>query len=362
MREGAPGHAAPSENHVSRTTHLTDENHRPRDLQPDGDRRPHGRALDRRAPLVRLPPQGEPAADRVRPDHHHDDLPRREPGRRGVDHHAGGRARGRHDLRPGRGCGARAPRGVSTVIAEFFPDKDISEASQEVREAVDLAKTEFPSDVEEPIVSEIDFADFPVLTVNLLTEGRPDRAPPARLRSSRTRSRGSPASAAWTCSAGSSARSRSTWTSPRSRATTWASTTLVGAIQSENTNIPGGSVDVGPENYLVRVNGEFESPDEILDLVVKAPGGDARLRPRRGRRDVSATRTASRTRGSTSSSARTRTATSWRWRTPKESPQATCPSSGSTSKRPRARTSSRSSTAWRGSSTGSRSPTGRRTC
>ena len=61
--------------------------------------------------------------------------------------------------------------GVSTVIAEFLPDKDIDEAGREVREAVDLAKTEFPSDVEEPIVSDIDFADFPVLTVNLLTEG-----------------------------------------------------------------------------------------------------------------------------------------------------------------------------------------------
>ncbi|MEM0961229.1 MAG: efflux RND transporter permease subunit, partial [Bacteroidota bacterium] len=61
--------------------------------------------------------------------------------------------------------------GVSTVIVEFFPDKDIDEAAREVREAVDVAKTEFPADVEEPIVSDIDFADFPVLTVNLLTDG-----------------------------------------------------------------------------------------------------------------------------------------------------------------------------------------------
>ena len=44
--------------------------------------------------------------------------------------------------------------GVSTIVIEFVPDKDVSEAAQEVREKVDLAKPEFPSDVEDPIVSQ----------------------------------------------------------------------------------------------------------------------------------------------------------------------------------------------------------------
>ena len=133
--------------------------------------RAHAGALRRRAGLVRHAAQGEPAPDRVRPDHRHHDLPRREPVGRGGDHHPGGPSArvatlsGLDDLR------STSTEGVSTVIAEFLPDKDIDEASREVREAVDRAKVEFPSDVEEPIVSDIDFADFPVLTVNLLTEG-----------------------------------------------------------------------------------------------------------------------------------------------------------------------------------------------
>src|SRR5690606_28998247 len=41
--------------------------------------------------------------------------------------------------------------GVSTVVITFTPDVDVSEAKTEVRDAVDRAKAEFPTDVEEPI-------------------------------------------------------------------------------------------------------------------------------------------------------------------------------------------------------------------
>ena len=162
--------------------------------------------------------------------------------------------------------------GVSTVIAEFFPDKDIDEASREVREAVDLAKTEFPSDVEEPIVSEIDFADFPVLTVNLLTEGS--------LTALRTTAEdlqdeieGVPGVSGVDLLGGLEREVQVDIDLAALQGYNLSTGDVVAAIQSENTNIPGGSVDVGPENYLLRVNGEFDSPNEILDLVVKAPGG-----------------------------------------------------------------------------------------
>src|SRR5690625_3059102 len=57
--------------------------------------------------------------------------------------------------------------GVSSVMIEFNPDISIDEAYQKVRDRVDIAKPELPTDVEEPIVSEIDLSQFPVMTVNL---------------------------------------------------------------------------------------------------------------------------------------------------------------------------------------------------
>ncbi|MEX1056022.1 MAG: efflux RND transporter permease subunit, partial [Rhodothermales bacterium] len=48
---------------------------------------------------------------------------------------------------------------------------------------------------------------------------------------------------------------------------------IVETLREENSNIPGGSVDVDRLNYLVRVTGEFETPDEIESLVIESPGG-----------------------------------------------------------------------------------------
>ncbi|MDH5590674.1 MAG: efflux RND transporter permease subunit, partial [Gemmatimonadota bacterium] len=43
--------------------------------------------------------------------------------------------------------------------------------------------------------------------------------------------------------------------------------------RNENVNIPGGSIDVGDTKYLVRVDGEFEDPSVIEDLVVMVKAG-----------------------------------------------------------------------------------------
>ncbi|MCJ7628304.1 MAG: efflux RND transporter permease subunit, partial [Longimicrobiales bacterium] len=48
---------------------------------------------------------------------------------------------------------------------------------------------------------------------------------------------------------------------------------VVEAIQMENVNIPGGTIDVGAFKYLVRIDGEFEDPAVIEDLVVTTEDG-----------------------------------------------------------------------------------------
>ena len=48
---------------------------------------------------------------------------------------------------------------------------------------------------------------------------------------------------------------------------------LVTAISDENTNLPGGSIDVDASNYLIRVNGEIQDPNELENIVIKSPDG-----------------------------------------------------------------------------------------
>ncbi|MCU0636327.1 MAG: efflux RND transporter permease subunit, partial [Gemmatimonadaceae bacterium] len=48
---------------------------------------------------------------------------------------------------------------------------------------------------------------------------------------------------------------------------------LLGALQSEAANIPGGSVDVGDRRYNVKTSGSYTSLDEVRNTVVGSAGG-----------------------------------------------------------------------------------------
>jgi multidrug efflux pump subunit AcrB len=48
---------------------------------------------------------------------------------------------------------------------------------------------------------------------------------------------------------------------------------VIETIQDENKTIPGGSIEVGNLNYLVRVPGEFDRLDIIDNLVIKVVDG-----------------------------------------------------------------------------------------
>jgi len=57
--------------------------------------------------------------------------------------------------------------GLSMISVEFDPDVPTEVALQRVRDRVDLAKGELPNDAEEPVISEINFAEFPIMLVSI---------------------------------------------------------------------------------------------------------------------------------------------------------------------------------------------------
>ena len=50
---------------------------------------------------------------------------------------------------------------------------------------------------------------------------------------------------------------------------------VIEALQSENTTVPGGSIDVGSRNFSVKTSGSYESLDEVRNTVVAAVDGRA---------------------------------------------------------------------------------------
>jgi multidrug efflux pump len=157
--------------------------------------------------------------------------------------------------------------GVSTIIVEFTPDVDIDDATQKVREKVDLVKPDLPTDVEEPIISEIDFSEFPIMTVNLAAE-----YPLAQLKEVaedlQDELEGLPSVLEVDLVGGLEREVQVDVDLEALQGYGLALSDVVDTIRNENTNLPGGSIDVERMNFLIRVDGQFERPAQIEDLVV----------------------------------------------------------------------------------------------
>jgi multidrug efflux pump len=162
--------------------------------------------------------------------------------------------------------------GVSSIVAEFDPSMNLEAALQKVREKVDLAKSDLPQDAEEPTIVEFNFSEIPVMQVNLsgeyglvrlkeLAEELQDRIEtlPGILRAD--------------LRGGLEREVKVDVDLGKLQYYGLALNDVIEAIQNENVNIPGGSIDVGDTKYLVRVDGEFDSPSVIGDLVVMINDG-----------------------------------------------------------------------------------------
>jgi multidrug efflux pump len=57
--------------------------------------------------------------------------------------------------------------GLSMIDVEFTPDVRSDVALQRVRDRVDLAKGDLPTDAKEPVIKEINFAEFPIMLVSI---------------------------------------------------------------------------------------------------------------------------------------------------------------------------------------------------
>ncbi|MCC5941187.1 MAG: efflux RND transporter permease subunit, partial [Balneolaceae bacterium] len=161
----------------------------------------------------------------------------------------------------------------SSVIVEFDLDVPINEASQRVRERVDLARTDLPPDAEEPFIIEIDLDDFPIMTINLSAD-----YPLSRLTEVAERMEDAIEGISGIREVeviGSTEREVQVNVDLAALNGYGLSFgQLVNAIQGQNLTIPGGTVDVDMMSYLIRVSGEFDDPAEIENLVVARPMGE----------------------------------------------------------------------------------------
>ncbi|MCY3545607.1 MAG: efflux RND transporter permease subunit [Gemmatimonadetes bacterium] len=162
--------------------------------------------------------------------------------------------------------------GYSSVSAEFETSMNMSEALLKVRGKVDLARPELPSDAEDPFILELSMSDAPVMQVNIaggyglvrlkeLGEELQERIEsiPAVLR---VELRG-----------GLEREVKVDVDLAKLQYYNVSIDDVISAIRQENVNVPGGTIDVNGVDYLVRVDGEFDNPSVVGDLVVTTVAG-----------------------------------------------------------------------------------------
>lgn len=156
----------------------------------------------------------------------------------------------------------------SNIIIEFEPDIEIDDAKQEVKDAVDRSKRNLPTDLDEdPQVLEIDISEFPIMNVNLsgdydlqtlkmYAEQMQDRIESVKeirrvdIVGALDREIQVNVDMFRAASAGVSLDD------------------ITAAIAYENVIVSGGQLSVDGMKRSLSVNGEFESADQLSNIVV----------------------------------------------------------------------------------------------
>jgi multidrug efflux pump len=162
--------------------------------------------------------------------------------------------------------------GLSTIQIEFNTGVDIDDAIRRVRDKVNQTLPDLPTDILDPVISEINFSEFPILFVNVqgnvgiarlkkIAEDLQDilETVPGVLRVD--------------LNGGLTPEVQVNADLYRLNAYKISFNDLVNAVRDENLSLPGGQVDDGTTNISVRVPGEFKDVRPIEDIVVKIRDG-----------------------------------------------------------------------------------------
>jgi multidrug efflux pump len=163
--------------------------------------------------------------------------------------------------------------GLSSINIEFVTGTDIDQALQDVKDKVDEALGELPSDLEEdPSVFEVNFSEMPIVVFSLSgTCGLPCLKDIADDLKDEIEGITGVLEVDVT---GGLEREIRVEVFPEKLAYYGLSIgTLQQVVQSENTNTSGGNIQLGNGRFQLRVPGEFETPEEIYGLVLGTHNG-----------------------------------------------------------------------------------------
>ncbi|GAB4220281.1 MAG: multidrug efflux RND transporter permease subunit VexF [Acidobacteriota bacterium] len=162
--------------------------------------------------------------------------------------------------------------GMSTVVAEFYPDIRIEDALQYVRDKVDQVRGELPTDADESTVREISFADFPIFLINVYGSAS-EVTLKAIADDLEEVIEEIPGVLNCDVLGGLEREIRLEVDHDRFAAYGLSFASLLALVPSENLNVSAGSLETPGTKFNIRVPAEFVDPDEVEHLILAVING-----------------------------------------------------------------------------------------
>lgn len=170
--------------------------------------------------------------------------------------------------------------GVSIVVVLFNLETNADVGAQEVRDKVDLALRSLPEGVEAPVVGRLDPSAAPILYLSLTSDASPVEVTEVADTLVRKRLEGAQGVGSVAVVGGRKREINIELDPLRMRALGVSAPEVARALGTQNVQIPGGSLETGPRQVNLRVQGRVTSVDEIGDIVVRPGTGGAVIRVR----------------------------------------------------------------------------------
>ncbi len=164
---------------------------------------------------------------------------------------------------------------VATIVAEFDLWRDIDVAAQDVRDRVERARRELPDDIESPIVRKLDPDAQAIMWIALTGDDRWDEVHMTEYADNQIKERlQNVRGVGQILIGGERAYAARVRLDPDKLAAHQVTVQdVVDTIRRNNVDIPSGRIESAQREFLIKVQGQFTSPEPINDLIIADRAG-----------------------------------------------------------------------------------------
>ena len=169
---------------------------------------------------------------------------------------------------------SEARDGFAQITTQFLFEKDLQEATQEIRDAISTKRQDLPQEIEEPILRKFNPTDAPILTLSLWSNS----LSPAQLTlladPGITRELRSIPGVADVSVTGAVKKELTVKLDPlRMQSAGVSVPQVVGAVQSGNLAVPVGRLNGALAERTIRLRGRLDGAQDFMQLVIAEKGG-----------------------------------------------------------------------------------------